>query len=105
MNAWEVDYLEKDDVDVVKGALQHLAGLFGSLVGDAPAEKKRRCLPDLVKALSEKSKPDKNTLEYTKEYCEYLKHPQIHHIVYKYSYTARMVTIKPSDGDGLMVTV
>jgi hypothetical protein len=59
----KVDYLEKDDVDVVKGALLHLAGLFGSL-SDAPAEKKRRVLPDLVKALSGGSKPDKKKVEF-----------------------------------------
>jgi hypothetical protein len=46
---------EKDDIDVVKGSLQQLAGMLGSL-SDANASTKRRCLPQLVQTLSDNRK-------------------------------------------------
>jgi hypothetical protein len=52
---------EKDDVDVVKGSLQQLAGMLGAL-SDAPASKKRSLLPQLVQTLSDNRK-QKNTVD------------------------------------------
>jgi hypothetical protein len=46
---------EKDDIDVVKGSLQQLAGMLGAM-SDVSASTKRRCLPQLVQTLSDNRK-------------------------------------------------